>query len=413
MQLLEEMQQISKDRSDINAGIDAPGENRPVLSSSHSATVAVSELPSNGSTKSPKDTDRSNTPLNGNFVSALVKPNVVTYSTVLNALAKKAAQGDSGSLLKSLQLLDAMKSSGQADTQPNVIAYNSVAQALVYRITQGDVVAVRRGLALIEEMRQSQNCKPDTVTYSTIFNACVSVVKNGNPLVVRYCMLLLDKMNADGADDERTSERVNAFGDRLINALVTRIQAGDLWAQEKCTVVFDYLASKAPPTTHTINSFLKSRSHVSYKETSVLLELFDRYHVPMNSFTFYELFRSISLEASRRPKAPVDEAIMQVREVAQMMKESVHVRLHQSHVKVLKSRSGKNGGLLSTALKEMFPLPASTVATTEEVPASTVATTEEVPASTVATTEEVRAEDLLTTEEVRAGDSMTSPEKEA
>ena len=125
------------------------------------------------------------------------------------------------------------------------------------------------------------------------------------------------------------------LGDQLLNALIKRSKEGDPWAQETCAKVFDFIAAKVGPNTHNINTLMKSRSWISFEAVIELGVLFRKYSVPMDSVTFYELFRGVTADAG---KLSVDVSIRRVETLVELMQKR-GVRVHFNHVKVLKSSS--------------------------------------------------------------------------
>ena len=115
---------------------------------------------------------------------ATVSPDVVTFSSVLNALAKsEAVQFKAKKCSSILQaMLDLYEVDGNNDTRPNVICYNTVLNAAAFS-ARGSEAERRQALSVAVEtfnqMKQSKYVAPDAVSYGHMLKACANLVPPG------------------------------------------------------------------------------------------------------------------------------------------------------------------------------------------------------------------------------------------
>lgn len=110
---------------------------------------------------------------NGEIDSITVKPNVRTYSTVIDALTKSPGMEPTDAAQASQELLERLgylyESTGDKDLQPNTIIYNSVMNSWAKTET---LTGALNAMKLLEHMEQvSTPCEPDVITYNTCIHA--------------------------------------------------------------------------------------------------------------------------------------------------------------------------------------------------------------------------------------------------
>jgi hypothetical protein len=115
---------------------------------------------------------------------AAATPNAVTFSSVLNALAKsktvRMKAEKCSSILKAV--IDLHKNNASHDTKPNVICYNTVLNVCAF-LAQGSEAEQRQALAVAVEtfnqMRQGKYVSPDAVSYGNMLKAFANLMPTG------------------------------------------------------------------------------------------------------------------------------------------------------------------------------------------------------------------------------------------
>jgi hypothetical protein len=116
---------------------------------------------------------------------AAVAPDAVTFSSVLNALAKSKTVRMKAE--KCAHLLRAMidlhdNVGGNDDTRPNRICYNTVLNACAFSAQGGEAERVRALAVAVEifnQMRRDEHVSPDAVTYGNMLKACANLMSPG------------------------------------------------------------------------------------------------------------------------------------------------------------------------------------------------------------------------------------------
>ena len=95
-----------------------------------------------------------------------VEPNVYTYSTLIDGLAKAAQMDPAETAFAEMR---------RAKIKPSVVTYNSLLKGVVRGSTDSDRAreVLNRARALFDRMRDD-GVAPDLVTYNTLIDACVS-----------------------------------------------------------------------------------------------------------------------------------------------------------------------------------------------------------------------------------------------
>ena len=115
-----------------------------------------------------------------------LKPDVITFSSVLNALAKSKATGFKAE--KCLHVLSSMitlyEDDGSSDTKPNAICYNTVLNACAFS-AHGGPGERRRALQIavetFNELRRGKfGISPDAVSYGNMLKCCANLMPPGS-----------------------------------------------------------------------------------------------------------------------------------------------------------------------------------------------------------------------------------------
>lgn len=115
-----------------------------------------------------------------------VKPDVITFSSVLNALAKSKATGFKAEKCKSVlnSMITLYEDDGSSDTKPNVICYNTVLNACAFS-ARGGPDERRKALSVavetFNELRRGQfGLSPDAVSYGNMLKCCANLMPPGS-----------------------------------------------------------------------------------------------------------------------------------------------------------------------------------------------------------------------------------------
>lgn len=115
---------------------------------------------------------------------ATLSPDAVTFSSVLNALAKSEVVQFKAKKCSSIlnYMLDLHEVDGRTDTRPNVICYNTVLNAAAFS-ARGSEAERRQALSVAVEtfnqMKQSKHVAPDAVSYGHMLKACANLIPPG------------------------------------------------------------------------------------------------------------------------------------------------------------------------------------------------------------------------------------------
>lgn len=103
-----------------------------------------------------------------------VKPNVRTFSTVIDALTKSPGMEPTDAAQASQELLERLgylyEATGDTDLQPNTILYNSVINSWAKTETLTGALNAMKLLEYMEEAN-TPSCEPDVITYNTCIHA--------------------------------------------------------------------------------------------------------------------------------------------------------------------------------------------------------------------------------------------------
>ena len=115
-----------------------------------------------------------------------VKPDVITFSSVLNALAKSKATGFKAEKCKSVlnSMITLHEEDGSSDTKPNVIVYNTVLNACAFS-AHGGPDERRQALSVavetFNELRHGKfGLSPDAVSYGNMLKCCANLMPPGS-----------------------------------------------------------------------------------------------------------------------------------------------------------------------------------------------------------------------------------------
>ncbi|KAL7524905.1 hypothetical protein ACHAXR_000769 [Thalassiosira sp. AJA248-18] len=115
---------------------------------------------------------------------ATITPDAVTFASVLNALAKSKTvrfkAEKCSSILKAM--IELHEDDGSYDTRPNIICYNTVLNACAFS-AQSSVEERKQALTVavntFNQMRQGKFVSPDAVSYGNMLKCCANLMPPG------------------------------------------------------------------------------------------------------------------------------------------------------------------------------------------------------------------------------------------
>ena len=116
---------------------------------------------------------------------SIITPDKVTFSSVLNALAKSRTLSNKASKCSSIlkAMIELHEDDGSYDTRPNVIVYNTVLNACAFS-ARGSEEERRQALQIAVEtfnqMRGGKYVSPDAVSYGNMLKCCANLMPPGD-----------------------------------------------------------------------------------------------------------------------------------------------------------------------------------------------------------------------------------------
>jgi len=156
-----------------------------------------------------------------------VRPNVYTYTAVINCFARSKEPDKAVQAVSILQQMEEQFRIGNESARPNAIAYNNVLNACAY--TNGDAKAIETAFKIaclvFDEIRSSDYLRPTDVTYGTYLSVCANLMPDSDArddlvqAVFKRCTregmcseMVLDNMFA-GASDKLRNELLDGVDD--------------------------------------------------------------------------------------------------------------------------------------------------------------------------------------------------------
>jgi hypothetical protein len=124
-----------------------------------------------------------------------VVPDLITWNTVMHAVANEAARGRLSGLQYGMHVLEMMKASA---VQPDVRSYNSLLRACTATAWGRGSDTVRPRGAWVMDLMRADGVEPDLITFTTILDACVRAARDGEDGGRGEAMLVLQEMQKAG-----------------------------------------------------------------------------------------------------------------------------------------------------------------------------------------------------------------------
>jgi len=135
-----------------------------------------------------------------------LEPNTVTYTTILNTLARSKTPNKALLAREMLAEMDESYRSGNRNLRPNSFAYNAVINACAFTAGTPDKrrKALELALVTLEELERSNYGKPNNITYSIVLQACKNLSKTAQEIkrVQRVVLEIFLRSCRDGQVDE-------------------------------------------------------------------------------------------------------------------------------------------------------------------------------------------------------------------
>ena len=106
-----------------------------------------------------------------------IKPDLVTFTTILDACVGAATLGGDGGRGEAMQVLEEMQKSGLS---PNVVTCNCLLSACAKAAYSHGLVMVDNGLELLQKMKV-MGVAPDIISFNTLISACSYSASNPQP----------------------------------------------------------------------------------------------------------------------------------------------------------------------------------------------------------------------------------------
>jgi len=106
----------------------------------------------------------------GEMLRQRVTPDLVTWNTLMCAMAKEAQAGRSSGMQGGLEILEDMRRAG---VKPDVLTYNALMRACTAPVLSRSSDSVFDQGSIVLDMMRADGLSPDVVTYTTILDACI------------------------------------------------------------------------------------------------------------------------------------------------------------------------------------------------------------------------------------------------
>ncbi len=212
------------------------------------------------------------------------QPNTISYNSVLNVVVKAQVEFQRVDAL--FQEMKDKFSAGDATVKPDIITYNTVLRAIA-RDSPGD--SIDNAIAFMDEMRKN-GMKPDRVTFNILMDA---VIKNNNPGAATYAEQVLEKMELDSAsggvrpDASSYNTVLNGYAKM---GTMDAVQRAEQLLQRMLTISQEESRRDSRPDfvsyTCVMDAYARSRAHNAGFQAEVLLDSMDREGIPANTICY-------------------------------------------------------------------------------------------------------------------------------
>uniref|UniRef100_A0A7S0DXY6 EF-hand domain-containing protein n=1 Tax=Hanusia phi TaxID=3032 RepID=A0A7S0DXY6_9CRYP len=124
-----------------------------------------------------------------------VSPDLVTWNTLMSAMAKEALAGKSSGMQGGLEILEDMRRAG---VKPDVVTYNALMRACTAPVLSRSSDSVFDQGSIVLDMMRADGLVPDVVTYTTILNACIKSWSSEEEDALSKALHVVESMQAVG-----------------------------------------------------------------------------------------------------------------------------------------------------------------------------------------------------------------------
>jgi hypothetical protein len=136
-----------------------------------------------------------------------IKPNDLTFNTVINAVSKSQNEGKAQKALRILRRMDKLYRSGYKEARPNVLTYTSVLNAAAFPALSADQRMKRKALDTamftLQELQASRYDQPNELTYSTFLKACINLLSDDDETLREVIKETFEQCKKDGQVGEK------------------------------------------------------------------------------------------------------------------------------------------------------------------------------------------------------------------
>lgn len=211
-------------------------------------------------------------------------PNTISYNSVLNVFEK--AQVEFHRVDALFREMKDKFSAGDATVKPDIITYNTVLRA-VARDSPGG--SIDKAIAFMDEMRQN-GMNPDRITFNILMDA---VIKNNNPGAAAYAEQVLQKMELDSASGgvrPDSSSYNTVLSGYAKMGTVEAVQRAEQLLQRMLTISQEEGLRDCRPDfvsyACVMDAYARSRVHNAGFQAEVLLDSMEREGISANTICY-------------------------------------------------------------------------------------------------------------------------------
>jgi len=163
-----------------------------------------------------------------------IQPDVVSFTTVLDVWAKSKEENKAAQAQAILNMMNKWHvQTGDSSLRPNEMTYNTVLNACAFSAmasTEEQKQALKVALTTFQELQSPQNkAKADSITYGTLLKCMANLIPKGNPSRIKMSCDLFEKCCSEGMVGEMVWNEFRRAVSRkmLIQTLKTKLNASE------------------------------------------------------------------------------------------------------------------------------------------------------------------------------------------